>query len=135
MRILSILIAFFATSCSGDLGTWLDTSTFHSFGSTLFSDPQQVSLKEVHLDAGQLVGKTVVIEGNVVSVGKCQTHLVLADSTARMLVVLTKIHGETERYEKKAPKFVKVLGVVERGKKGLPYISALAISEMPVPNA
>ncbi len=125
-----VTIAAILTGCTNGI-RWLDASSFGSFGTTVVSDPQQVSLKEVHLDAGQLVGQTIVIEGSVVNVGKYQTHLVLADSTARMLVVLTKVHDATGDFEKRPPKALRILGTVERGKKGLPYVSAIAVSEIP----
>jgi hypothetical protein len=132
MRNLISMLAFSAilTGCTNGI-RWLDASSFGSFGTTVVTDPQQVSLKEVHLDAGQLVGQTIVIEGSVVTIGKYQTHLVLADSTARMLVVLTKVHDTTEEFEKRPPKALRILGTVERGKKGLPYVSAIAVNEIP----
>jgi hypothetical protein len=130
MKLVTFVLSLALTGCTNSL-QWLDANTFGSFGTTILSDPQQVSLKEVHLDAGQLVGRTIVIEGSVVNVGKYHTHVVLADNSARMLVVLTKLHEVSDEFEHQPPKALRILGTVERGKKGLPYISAIAINKIP----
>lgn len=129
MKWIAFIFAISATGCTNGF-EWIDASTFDNFGTTFISDPQQVSLKEVHLDAGQLVGRTIVIEGTVVNVGKHHTHVVLSDSSARMLVVLTKLHEIGDDFEQQPPKALRILGTVERGKKGLPYISAIAINKI-----
>ena len=61
-------------------------------------------------------------------IGSYQTYMVLSDNTARMLVVLTEIDfydliGE----ENLQGEEVKILGMVDYGKKGLPYILAKSI--------
>lgn len=101
---------------------------FRGFGGTLFSTPSKVSMKEVHLDNGTLLGAEIIVEGEVVNTGKYTTHLVLNDETARMLVVLTGIADADLTLKDKKPKMLRILGTVERGKKGFPFIQAKALN-------
>ena len=133
MRIIhAVLFMVLLSSCDGGglIGN-IDHFSFCKWGTTIFTDPQQVSLKEIHLDTGNLLGRTIVIEGKLQDIGKHLTHIVVDDNTARMLVVLTHMRSAEEKIGNTPPKMVKILGVVERGKKGLPYVSAIAINKEP----
>ena len=106
----------------------IDHYFFKLSGGTIFSDPGQLTTKELHFDTGSLLGQEIIVEGDVVKTGKYHTHLVITDGSGRMLVVLTQI-GETEKiFQDDFPKKLKVLGTLERGKKGLPYILAKSIN-------
>lgn len=80
----------------------------------------------MHLDSGALLGQEVIVEGVVVNVGKYTTHLVLSDESARMLVVLTNVI-DAEGVVASERKNLRILGTVERGKMGLPFIMAEAV--------
>lgn len=105
----------------------VDSLVFRSIGGTVFSKPDQVTLKEIHLDKGALVGQDVMVEGQVIETGRYDTYMVMSDTTARMLVVLTDV-DDTMRVLSKDVKVtktpVKIIGTVEYGKKGLPFIQA-----------
>ncbi len=128
---LAVLFGFslFLISCErvGRFRDDLDRWSFALSGGTMFSDPFQVTTKQLHLDAGDLFGKDVILEGHILVLGAEQTHLVLSDGEGRMLVVLTELEGSYRDLEKKESYRLRVLGRLERGKKGLPYILAHAI--------
>ena len=45
----------------------IDLKSFSWLGSTFFSDPPHVSMKEVHLESTLLLGRDVIVEGKVVA--------------------------------------------------------------------
>ena len=106
----------------------VDLAAFESFGGTLFADPALVTMKEIHLDKGALVDQRIVIEGDVVEIGKYKTYMVVSDNTARMLVVLTEIYGGVPIDDKMVGRKIRLLGTVEDGKKGLPFMQAKALA-------
>lgn len=110
------------------LGERIDRFAFESFGGTLVSSPKEVTVKEIHLDNGMLLGKKIIVEAAVVSIGEHSTHVVVADHSARLLVVTTELANAPELLENAKPKSFRVLGTLERGKKGLPYVLASAIA-------
>ena len=128
--IIIILVMSVLGACkqSNQLKKYIDYQSFEMVGGTLFSAPSQVTMKEIHLDKGLLFGQEVMLKGTIMEIGSYQTYMVLSDNTARMLVVLTdldfydKICEENLKGEE-----VKILGVVDYGKKGLPYILAKSI--------
>jgi hypothetical protein len=105
-----------------------DRWSFGWAGGTLFSEPQQVTIKQLHFDTGELFGKDVILEGAIRDRGEAGTHLVLADPEGRMLVVLTQIDDSHRVMERAEVESLRVLGRLERGKKGLPYVMAKAIT-------
>lgn len=106
----------------------VDRVTFQWFGGTMVSSPQQLSMKAVHLDQGTAIGRDVIIEGRVLEFGKNETYLIIADESARMLVLLTHLTPTQQSFRDTVPRSVRILGSVERGKKGLPFILARAYS-------
>lgn len=112
----------------------IDYQSFEKLGGTFFSQPGQVTTKELHFDSGRLLGREVVLEGEVVSYGRYDTHLVLGDDSGRMLVVLTDIddaegilEGATGDVGNSKDTRLRILGSVVRGKKGLPYLLARSV--------
>jgi hypothetical protein len=95
-------------------------------GSTIFSSPERLTLKEIHLDNGTLVGRQVIVEGVVEDVSPVGTFLVVSDHSARLLVVLTDV-GHILSVLPKKSESLQVLGSIESGKKGLPFVRALAL--------
>jgi len=120
-----------------DLPSWLDRLAFQRLGGTLFSSPDTLTMKEIHLDNGSLAGREIIVEGQVAEMSEYFTFIVLADDTARMLVVLTDLDQAANALHAEAPSVVRVLGVVESGKKGLPLIRARSFSVVhdPAPEA
>jgi len=105
----------------------LDTLAFRLLGGTLFAHPDLLTMKEIHLDTGALKGKQVIVEGSVDEVSEHGTYLVLTDTSARLLVVLTDLEqgGSMVRGGNKQ---LRVLGTIESGKKGLPYVMARSLN-------
>lgn len=110
----------------------IDREWFAYVGETLFEDTHHITTKELHLDSGAMLGRKIIFEGEVVSKGQYDTYVLMRDSAGRMLVVLTQVIGAEKTLSEPVPKRLKVLGTVERGKKGLPYILAQAMTPLPV---
>jgi hypothetical protein len=125
-----IFLAFFLGSCQGDdpWDKWIDYKSFSMTGGTLISDPQKATTKQLHFDNGLLLGQDVIVEGSLVQMGKYYTHLVLEDDMGKILVVMTRLDNAEDLFKKAKFKKIKVLGGVERGKKGLPFISARSVN-------
>jgi hypothetical protein len=85
-------------------------------------------MKEILLDTGALQGREVIVEGEVLTIGKYGTFLILADKTGRLLVELTQIDPPLVMDRGFFPKRVRILGSIERGHKGLPLLVARAIN-------
>lgn len=125
-------LVLFLTACQGEKSVMqiMDDTAFSWTGGTVFSDPGQLTMKELHFDDGKMLGREVIVEGEIISTGKYYTYLVLNDDSGRMLVVLTHLEEAEEFLKTDNPKIIKVLGTVERGKKGLPYILARSINSV-----
>lgn len=138
LKTMSFLAAIFSISgcdIEGPLVRKLDSSIFQYFGETLFSDPDHLTTKEVHFDTGRLIGKEVVLQGEVLNWGEHGTHLVLNDEFGRLLVRVTDIVGFEMTDEQKKVETLRVLGTVKRGKKGLPYLLARSIKPVGEPQS
>jgi hypothetical protein len=106
----------------------VDRLLFQKVGVTVFGNPGLLTMKEIHLDGVGLRGKEVVIEGKVVEVSEHFTYMVITDDQARMLVVLTGIASAGPTLRQSTPRSVRVLGVIESGQKGLPYVMARSLN-------
>lgn len=104
----------------------VDEWLFREAGGTIFSSPEKLTLKEVHLDNGTLVGRQVIVEGIVEEVNPLGTFLVISDNSARLLVVLTDVANILGVLPKKTDS-LQVFGSIESGKKGLPFLKAVAL--------
>lgn len=129
MRSILIIILLNLLGCN-NFKQSIDTFSFKNFGGPLFSTPTKVTMKELHLDNGTLLGKEIIAEGAVVNIGKYSTYLIIADESGRMLVVLTDLPYAKEVINKNTPQMIRILGIAERGKRGLPYIMAKAIKQV-----
>jgi hypothetical protein len=110
-------VATFSQAC--------DRFSFTTLGMTFFSSPVQVSLKRLHLDFGSLFGRLVVVEGDLLEVGEFSTFAVLHDEDHRLLVVLTGCHQKLSQ----GPMRLRVMGLLQNGDKGYPYVQARAFYE------
>ena len=127
-----ILAIFVCLSCAGcnnvqDLSRDMDTWSFAATGGTIFGSPFQVTTKQLHFDTGELFGKDVVLEGDVEYFGAAFTHLLLADKEGKVLVVTTKLAESYKEFRADQKPRIRILGRLERGKKGLPYLMAHAV--------
>lgn len=109
----------------------VDTLLFEEIGSTIFINPLQPTMKEVHLDLAALRGKEVILEGKISDVSEHLTYMVMSDDNARMLVVLNKLEGRRIDLRSNQTLQVRVLGTIENGQKGLPYIMARSLNISP----
>jgi hypothetical protein len=123
-----LIVSFFLGGCwnGGGFSLIVDEWLFRETGGTLFSNPERLTLKEIHLDNGTLVGRQVVVEGVVQEVNPVGTFLVISDQSARLLVVLTDLENAIGRLPKKQ-ELLHVFGSIESGKKGLPFLKAVAV--------
>jgi hypothetical protein len=129
-RLVSLLLILPSVACVpvAEIPSWLDGIAFQRIGGTLFSNPDQLTMKEIHLDNGSLAGREIIVEGQVAEMSEYYTFMVLSDDTARMLVVMTDLDQAAPALHAETPSVVRVLGVVESGKKGLPLIRAKSFS-------
>ena len=117
-----------------DMAGLTDKWIFKCVGMTPLTTAETVTMKEIHLDNGSLLGREVIVRGNVVVRSKHATHIVWADETARLLIVLTDIESY-DILDNDAPDVVSVLGTVESGKKGLSFIRATSLHKISRPSS
>ena len=107
----------------------LDLWGFRLLGQSLLSDTGFVRIKEVHLNNRVLLGKPVIVAGALQKVGAQRTYLVMADSSAKLVVDLTELSA-TERAQlddAQSDARLKVFGVVGINNKGHPHLLAKAL--------
>jgi hypothetical protein len=129
--LVALLFLGVGSGCSKPMpmNDWVDYKTFHHLGGTVFQEPEIATMKEIHLDnGGDLIGKLIVVEGAVAEISDHFTYLVLSDSTARMMVVLTEMDDAEPILTELKPQIMKILGTVETGRKGRPLIMAKSIN-------
>lgn len=111
-----------------DAQGYVDRAMFRRVGGTMFSTPDLISMKEIHLETAATKGKELILEGEVTDVGQHGTYMVLKDENARMLVVLTDVVDATDIIKRNGHQTMKVWGTLETGKKGLPYLMAKSLT-------
>lgn len=121
------VISMTACQSAKNIGEGLDNWSFARTGGTIFGSPFQVTTKQLHFDTGELFGKDLVLEGDVEYFGASFTHLLMADGEGRMLVVTTGLPETNQAFAELKSARVRVLGRLERGKKGLPYLMARSV--------
>ncbi len=123
-----LMVCFLLSGCwNGSVfSVIVDEWLFRETGGTLFSNPERLTLKEIHLDNGTLVGRQVIVEGLVQEVSSVGTFLVIADQSARLLVVLTEVDNTVGILPKRS-ELLHIFGTIESGKKGLPFLKAVAL--------
>ena len=112
-------------SVLGDLDLW----GFSILGRPLLSEADFVRIKEVHLNNSALLGRSVVVAGDLQKIGDHRTYLVISDSSARLVVKLTELSSTTLDKLKAESKVqrLKIIGRVALSRKGQPHLSAQAI--------
>ena len=129
LLVMSIML-YICTGCNVLSPNNIDMVLFHKYGFTLFNKIPKTTLKEIHLDNGELLGNNVIVKGNITNIGNFYTHITIADQDARLLVILTDIIDIEEYFNKHNPKALMIWGTVERGVKGYPYINAKVIKKI-----
>lgn len=125
--VLFAALAMSACQSAQNLSDGVDTWSFAKTGGTVFTSPFQVTTKQLHFDTGELLGKDIVLEGDVDYFGASFTHLVVGDKEGKMLVVTTDLTDTYKDFSGVKAAHVRILGRLERGKKGLPYLLARAV--------
>lgn len=125
-------LALLLASCNKE-DSWLmqsiDAYTFNKIGGVIFEEVEQVSLKEIHLDSGLLINRTIIVEGKIVKIGEYGTYIIMSDDSYRILVMNAKIDIANNFKENKHIKNnVRVLGKIKTNRQGQPFVSALAIN-------
>jgi uncharacterized protein YdeI (BOF family) len=133
MKLLSkllilMLLSVTFTACTGDLdfSEYISRKNFSLTGGSFLSDAEQITVKEVILDNGTLLGREVIIEGKILEKGEFDTFVIIDDRSGRLLVVLTDMVGAGPRLKNTEESHLRVFGTVERGKFGLPFVKAKA---------
>jgi hypothetical protein len=108
----------------------LNSLIYKSFGISIGNDASSLSIKELRL-SGNIIESEVEIEGQVEEVSANNTYFVISDQTARLLVVTTEVLPTVRDvvFQNGKGSNVKVIGKVEIGKKGLPFLKASAITK------
>ncbi len=122
--------AFILLGCDSisDSANNVDQWSFKRLGGTVFQAPSLLSLKEIHLAGSQLADKVVVVEGQVSKLNELGTYLILKDQDAKLLVVLTDLIGVRQSLQDSPkPVSIKVLGTIQRGSEGLPFVKAQSL--------
>lgn len=115
------------TAREPDFKTRVNLSLFEYFGSVFLLDVKEVTAKDIHLAAGTLDVGLLILRGEIVSVDKFYTSLVVSDKTGRILAILTDIDDIDEKLSKKATGPISLLGQLDQGKKGLPFLKVKSI--------
>ena len=138
MRAVSCLVLMLVMSgCSAgdDMNQYFNRLNFSLTGGSFFSDASEVSVKQVLLDNGTLLGREVILEGELVDAGDFATHMIVKDNSGQLLVLLTDVDKIIRNIkEVEASEVVRVLGTVERGQMGLPYLGAISVIGMNSPS-
>jgi len=107
----------------------INSLAFKIFGISLGNNATSISIKELRL-SGNIVESEVEIVGHVEELSANSTYFVISDQTAQLLVVTTDLLPRVRDVVFKNGKgsTVKVMGKVEIGKKGLPFLKASAVT-------
>ena len=129
----SIGLLFCLSGCFGGGNPWRDVDSwvFAKYGKTIFIRPEELTLRGVHLGTGEVNSSDVVIEGRATDVSVHGTYFVLFDDGGRLLVVLSEIGTDVPIGAFEQSGSIRVLGAIESGKKGLPFLRARAIRFLP----
>ena len=99
--------------------------TLKWFGKSYNQNVRPVSLKQLHLEQPQFVGKVVMVSGTVHLVGELGTYFVLRQGERKLLVMQHDIlHDELRIHTDEISSSVKVVGALTSQKKGLPALVA-----------
>lgn len=124
----SILMSLSLSSCSYVVKR-VDNWMFESFGGTIFTNPTRVTLKKIHLDNSDLIGKNLIVSGKVEKIGEYGTYVIISADSVKLLVVLTNISFVEKWLEENKPQSINVLGQLDIVRKGYPLFIASALQK------
>lgn len=133
LRVLVLVVFLLAgIGCQREVGGLMrqvERLAFQTSGFSVLSNPATVSIKELRLSGNKLETQ-VVVEGRVEEFSKNSTYFVISDDSARLLVVTTDLPPKVSSivYKGGRGSWVKVIGKVEIGKKGLPFLRASSVT-------
>jgi hypothetical protein len=112
----------------------LNSLLFKTFGFSISNNASSLSIKELRL-SGNIIESEVEIVGQVEEISSNGTYFVISDQTARLLVVTTELLPNVRDvvFENSKGSLVRVIGKVEIGKKGLPFLKASAVTKSEAP--
>lgn len=130
--VVLVLFLLSAVGCQREasgLKRQIERFAFQISGLSVLGNPATVSIKELRLSGNKLETQ-VVIEGKVEEFSENSTYFVISDESARLLVVTTDLPPKTSNvvYKGGTGSKVKVIGKVEIGKKGLPFLRASSVT-------
>ncbi len=130
MRNFSIFGLIFLLSACGSFferfEDFVDSRSFSLLGGTLFSSAEGVSVKQILLESSGMIDREVVVEGRIDTVAKESTYLILEDEESKLLVLTSSLDGSLPSLNS----YIKVLGVIQNGRKGLAFLKAKSIKEI-----
>jgi hypothetical protein len=130
MKRMLILIAsiVFIEGCGEKFNptVFFDKVIFTQIADTIFEKPKIVGFKEIHLSNDFFTDKLVQVKGNVVEKGDLGTFIILGEGDDRLIVATTDLVREF-RQRIYIGHSISVLGTVETGKKGMPFLRAQSI--------
>lgn len=114
--------------CSGKFksSAAVDMLTFRLIADTIFEKPKIVGFKEIHLSNDVFLNKLVQVKGIVVERGDLGTFIIIAEDDDRLIIATTDLLREF-RQNLSVGSDISVLGTVESGKKGMPFLRAQSI--------
>lgn len=105
----------------------IDLWTFSGLGMMLFDSVPLEEMKGVHLAGAGLINRDVLVRGRVETTGANGTYFVVSDSSARLLIDLTRVSADTNKSPPKAGRSVYVHGEVKSSERGHIYLVANAV--------
>ena len=93
----------------------------------IFDSVPMEEMRGVHLAGAGMINRDVLVKGRIEISGTGGTYLVLSDSSARLLVDLTRVSADNNRSFPKPGRSVYVHGEVKSSERGHIYLLANAI--------
>ena len=123
------LMAIVGCKDSSKIVEIVDEIAFIFLGGTVLSSPEQISLKEVHLDPAGWIGRRVIVEGQLKKNSDSGTYMVISDELASLLIVTTEVKSRGQLKGWTQDQAIRILGKLETGRKGLLLLRADVIAE------
>lgn len=101
----------------------VDQLAFKIFSDTIFEKPKIVGFREVHLSQDFFSGRLVKVSGVVIDKGDLGTYITLGEKDDRLIIAITDL-VPTYWQGIAVGQAVSALGIVEVGKKGMPFLRA-----------
>jgi len=126
--LFSLLVSLQVSSCSSgvEVTNFIDRFFFSVFADTLFEKPKITGFREIHLSDDVYINGFVRVEGVVAEKGDFGTYIILSHNDDRLIVATTDL-TVSDQVDLSLGVAVSVLGNVEVGKKGMPFLRAQSL--------